>query len=207
MAGPASAQSAAESNPLEDAADVQFFRSILSGLGINRGNDAGIEYRERSPLVVPPQLALPPPETRTMAQRNPNWPVDHDVKRAREAARQKPNPHYDDVYEGRVLRRDELAPGPRGRPPTVVGRTTTPEEGGAAMSPSALGYVGNLFTTVFDSGKPESKPFTGEPPRTALTAPPAGYQTPSPSHPYGSGHRIHEATKAFNPMDQPARHY
>ena len=29
--------------------------------------------------------------------------------------------------------------------------------------------------------------FTGEPPRTALTDPPPGYQTPSPEQPYGVG--------------------
>jgi len=29
--------------------------------------------------------------------------------------------------------------------------------------------------------------FTGEPKRTDLTAPPPGYQTPSPDQPYGPG--------------------
>jgi hypothetical protein len=29
--------------------------------------------------------------------------------------------------------------------------------------------------------------FTGEPPRVSLTAPPPGYQTPSPEQPYGVG--------------------
>ena len=39
------------------------------------------------------------------------------------------------------------------------------------------------------SGKdePDVGKFTGEPPRTALTEPPAGYQTPSPDQPYGVG--------------------
>jgi hypothetical protein len=72
------------------------------------------------------------------------------------------------------------------------------------MSPSALGYVGNLFSTLFDTGKPESKPFTGEPPRTALTEPPPGYQTPAATHPYGVGKQTYQP-KAFDPMDQPAR--
>jgi hypothetical protein len=207
MAAPAAAQTEPQRNPLEDAPDVELLRSILSGLGVRRGDEAGIEYRERSPLVVPPQFTLPPPETRTLAQRNPNWPVDQDVRRAREAARQRPSPHYDPLFEGRALRPEEMAPGPRGRPPTVLGQTTTPEEGGAAMSPSALGYVGNLFTTLFDAGKPEAKAFAGEPPRTSLIAPPPGYQTPSPNYAYGSGQRVREAPKAMDPMDQPARSY
>jgi hypothetical protein len=35
--------------------------------------------------------------------------------------------------------------------------------------------------------KEESAKFTGEPPRTSLTDPPPGYQTPSPDQPYGLG--------------------
>ncbi|MPZ59131.1 MAG: hypothetical protein GEU91_22115 [Rhizobiales bacterium] len=205
MTGAAAAQQADESNPLENAPDVQFLRGLLSGMGVNQGEGAGIDYRERSPLVVPPQLTLPPPETNSVAERNPNWPVDQDVRRTREAAAaRRRTVHYSDVEEGRVLRADELAPGPRGAPPAVLGPTTTPEEGGRVLSPSALGYVGNLVGTLFDQGKPESKPFTGEPPRTALTAPPPGYQTPAPNQPYGLGKQRYEP-KAFDPMDQPAR--
>ena len=40
---------------------------------------------------------------------------------------------------------------------------------------------------VQQQGRPRSTRFTGEPPRTALTEPPAGYQTPSPDQPYGLG--------------------
>lgn len=201
----AAAQDASNSNPLEDAPDVQFLRGIMSGLGLKSGNEPGIDYRERSPLVVPPQMTLPPPDSRSVAERNPNWPVDQDLKRAREyAAANKRKVHYDAIEDGRALRPSEMAPGPRGSAPTVVGRTTTPEESAKAMSPSALGYVGNLFSTLFDTGKPESKPFTGEPPRTALTEPPPGYQTPAATHPYGVGKQTYQP-KAFDPMDQPAR--
>jgi hypothetical protein len=206
LTGAAAAQAENETSPLDDAPDVQLFRSILSGLGVNRGNEPGIEYRERSPLVVPPQITLPPPESKSLAERTPNWPTDQDVKRARDYAKaqRKRDPHYSDVEDGRVLRPDEMTPGPRGRAPTVLGRTTTPEEGAKALSPSALGYVGNLLSSVFDKDKSESVPFTGEPPRTALTEPPPGYQTPSPSYGYGAGRSV-DKPKAFDPMDQPAR--
>jgi hypothetical protein len=205
MTGAAAAQNANESNPLADAPDVQLFRGILGGLGIKGDGDPGIEYRERSPLVVPPQLNLPPPETASLTERNPNWPLDQDVKRAREYAKQRRRSgHYDEIEEGRALRPGEMTPGPRNSPGPILGRSTTPEEGGAALSPSALGYFGNLLGSVFDKGKPEQKPFTGEPPRTALTAPPPGYQTPAPGHAYGLGKQIYQP-KAFDPMDQPAR--
>jgi hypothetical protein len=205
LTGAAAAQ-AEGSSPLEDAPDVQLFRSILGGLGVDRGDRPAIEYRERSPLVVPPQVTLPPPESKSLAERTPNWPTDQDLKRAKEyaAAQRKRNLHYSDVEEGRVLRPDELAPGPRGSAPTVLGRSTTPEEGAKVLSPSALGYVGNLFSTLFEKDKSESVPFTGEPPRTALTEPPPGYQTPSPSYGYGAGKSVDKPT-AFDPMDQPAR--
>jgi hypothetical protein len=205
VTGVAAAQGANEAGPLDDAPDVQVLRSIMSGLGLKSGAEPGIEYRERSPLVVPPQMTLPPPDSQSMAQRNPNWPVDQDLRRAREyAAAKGRNPHYSEVEEGRVLRPSEIAPGPRGPSPTGVERSMTPEESARVLPPSALGTVGSLFDKLFDSGKPESKPFTREPPRTALTAPPPGYQTPSPAQPYGIGKQKYEP-KAMDPMDQPAR--
>jgi hypothetical protein len=175
-------------------------------MGLKRGDEAGIDYRERSPLVVPPDMTLPPPQTKSLVERTPNWPLDQDIKRARAyaAAERKHDPHYDDIADGRALRPSEMTPGPRGQAPEVVGETTTPQEGAKVLSPSAMGYVGNLFSSIFDKDKAESKPFTGEPARTALTEPPPGYQTPSPSQPYGAGKSTIEP-KAFDPMDQPAR--
>ena len=206
MIGTAAAQAQNESSPLENAPDVQLFRSILGGMGVSRGDEPDINYRERSPLVIPPETTLPPPESKSLAERTPNWPTDQDVKRAKEfaAAQRKRSPHYDDIEEGRTLRPNEMAPGPRGRAPTVIGRSTTPEEGAKPLSPSALGYVGNLFSDIFDPGKVETKPFSGEPARAALTDPPPGYQTPSPKFKYGAGRQL-EAEGAMNPMDQPAR--
>jgi hypothetical protein len=197
LTGAAAAQ-AEGSSPLDDAPDVKFFRSILGGLGVDRGDRPDIEYRERSPLVVPPQITLPPPEQKSVAERTPNWPTDQDVKRAKEyaAAQRKRNLHYSDVEDGRALRPGEMTPGPRGRAPTVLGRTTTPEEGQKALSPSALGYVGNLFSSLFDKDKTETVPFTGEPP--------PGYQTPSPRYGYGAGRSL-DKPEVLNPMDQPAR--
>ena len=54
------------------------------------------------------------------------------------------------------------------------------------MKPSELGYKGGLLGGLFkDNSKPEVATFTQEPTRSDLTQPPPGYQTPSPSHPYG----------------------
>jgi hypothetical protein len=53
------------------------------------------------------------------------------------------------------------------------------------MQPSALGYFGGLFSSFGSSNKDEFATFDREPPRTNLTAPPSGYQTPSAAQPYG----------------------
>jgi len=58
------------------------------------------------------------------------------------------------------------------------------------MSPSQLGNKRSFFDMVFSSfgpQRPETAPFSGEPPRDSMTAPPAGYQTPSPDQAYGLG--------------------
>ena len=56
----------------------------MHGLGAVDGTEKGIDYRERSPLVVPPKLNLPPPETANAAPK-PNWPKDPDVEERRKA--------------------------------------------------------------------------------------------------------------------------
>ena len=42
--------------------------------------------------------------------------------------------------------------------------------------------------------------FTGEPPRDTLTAPPAGYQTPSPNYAYGVGIKAKEQVDPSRPL-------
>ena len=55
----------------------------------------------------------------------------------------------------------------------------------------------NLFSGIWQS-KEEYKTFGGEPPRTNLTEPPAGYRTPSPAQPYGVGKEKWE----YKPVDR-----
>ena len=57
---------------------------------------------------------------------------------------------------------------------------------------------GGLFK---DQDKGEMATFTGEAPRTNLTAPPTGYMTPSPNHPYGLSAKK-EAPKPFKLEDR-----
>jgi hypothetical protein len=164
---------------------------IMKGIGGTNMDNQGIDYRERSPLVVPPKLDLPPPEAAKTEIKDPNWPKDPDVakRKARIAARKKDN--KDPLEQSRILSPDELnkgklasGSGTRGTPDTAV---PGGEPGAnAILSPSALGFDGS-WTHVFGGNKAEAIPFKGEPTRDSLTQPPAGYQTPSPNFMYGTG--------------------
>jgi hypothetical protein len=162
--------------------------NLMSGLGAKRIDDGGIDYRERSPLVVPSKIELLPPQT-GKTKLAPNWPKDPDEaerKAARELAKQKPKTPEE---ERMPLMPSELATrAPRGK---VTRDTATPGGNNSnapiMMLPSELGYNGGLFSNPFGSPKVEAEKFTGEPDRTDLTQPPVGYQTPSPNFAYGTG--------------------
>ncbi len=174
----------------EEMLDTKIFNNILQTLGLRPKSGSGIEYRERSPLVVPPSRDLPAPNTTSAARNNPAWPNDFDIKRRTEAkaARKTAKPTGDRALESiRPLRPDEL----RGRGAPGTGSTGPQDDRRASsetMRPSELGYKGGIFSSMFSAGKSEEyATFTGEAPRTRLIEPPAGYRTPSPYQPYGVG--------------------
>jgi hypothetical protein len=168
----------------EDEEDTFEQKILKKLLGLN--NQAPIEYRERSPLVVPPNHDLPPPEVAGAAIHDPSWPVDADVKRQKELAKaRRAERHKSFDEEARALTPEQLNRGrvARGRAAGDLGGSV---DSGRAFLPSELGYKGGIFGTLF-GGKPKEDvaTFTGEPTRESLTDPPPGYQTPSPAYPYG----------------------
>jgi hypothetical protein len=163
--------------------------NIMAGIGGTNMDNRGIDYRERSPLVVPPRLDLPPPVAATDDVKVANWPKDPDEKRRKAAiaARKKIKPK--EVNEdARMLSPSEMSvartgpsiPDPNENQP---GNTLNAP---ALLSPSALGFDGSL-SHLFGGSKTEIAPFKGEPTRDSLTQPPPGYQTPSPNFAYGAG--------------------
>ncbi|MBN8965685.1 MAG: hypothetical protein J0H89_09955, partial [Rhizobiales bacterium] len=83
----------------DDAAwDTKIFRNILHNFGLRR-DGSEIDYRERSPLVLPPNKDLPPPEALNPAAKVAGWPDDPDVKRAkvRKQAERNRRGHVDGV--------------------------------------------------------------------------------------------------------------
>ena len=188
----------------ETSFDQKIMNSIMDGLGFKRDGEASINYQERAPLVLPPGRDLAPPERSDPAAANPAWPKDPDVARRKAEVAMQKNRNISDEreLEQNPLRPDQLTPGARGKKRQQAARADdgyqAPASGfGSQVLPSELGYSGSLYDAMFGKKKDEQTKFTGEPPRTSLTEPPAGYQTPSPDQPYGLAKGA-APTKAYN---------
>jgi hypothetical protein len=187
----------------EDEDDKSFeekiIEGIMAGIGGTNMENRGIDYRERSPLVVPPKLDLPPPATDKAEVKAPNWPKDPDEQRRKAAIAARKKVNKDPLEASRILTPSELA---QAKGKSSSGGDSVDQPGGnpgtnAVLSPSQLGYSGG-FSGLFGGNKAETAPFKGEPTRESLTQPPPGYQTPSPSYAYGTGPK-ESLNKEYNP--------
>ncbi|ARP99950.1 hypothetical protein CAK95_13295 [Pseudorhodoplanes sinuspersici] len=189
---------AADDDDEEDTIETKFIKGLL---GIN--DKDRIDYRERPPLVVPPNIGtLPPPET-TAVTNSPAWPKDPEVverKKRQQANKNQRRKTFEE--EARPLTPAELdAPGRAARGssrPNPTGPQDSEGPDARALRPDELGVKGSLLGNLFkDNTQPEQATFTQEPARTDLTQPPPGYQTPSPSQVYGIAPRK-EQPKPFD---------
>jgi hypothetical protein len=180
--------------------EEKIIEGIMKGIGGTNMENQGIDYRERSPLVVPPRIDLPPPASTSADVKAPNWPKDPDVQRRKAAIAARKKENKDPVEAARILTPSELEKG------KISGKSTggdsIDQPGGnpgatAILSPSQLGYTGG-FSGMFGGSKVETAPFKGEPTRESLTQPPPGYQTPSPNFAYGTGPK-ESLNKEYNP--------
>jgi len=189
----------AEDDEDDSTFEEKIIKQIMTGIGGTNMENTGIEYRERSPLVIPPRSDLPPPASAGLEAPVPNWPKDPDVKRRKEAKAARKKDNKDPVEAARILTPSELAVGKTAAAKRSA-ETNQPGDPGAnaILSPSALGYEGGL-SGLFGGNKPESAPFKGEPTRDTLTMPPPGYQTPSPGYAYGTGPKESLVNKEYNP--------
>jgi hypothetical protein len=205
MPGMARAQDdSVESNSIWNL-EQRIWGGIVRGLGLQDPNAPAIDYRERSPLVVPPSRDLPPPQTRAKSP-DPAWPKDPDVARANKAREAKRKPATNLAGSENHLRPITPEELERGRAASTSTGSNAPAPGSdpeRKMLPSELGYFGGLFSGRawgFGAYRDEVGTFTAEPPRQELTAPPPGYQTPSPDHPYGNTRRVERTkVKEFDP--------
>jgi hypothetical protein len=181
FAGNAWAQAQAQAQDDEDIedhvlnADKRLLNSILGPLGLAPSSGPAIEYRERSPLVVPRGHDLPPPGK---AVRGGDWPLEPEVKAKREAAALRKSGKD---QEARLGRHDEK-PISGTAEQWKTGNTGTWTDNPKYKEPDffSMLFKGQLTGSWSETGK-----FDGEPPRSTLADPPPGYLTPSAAAPYG----------------------
>jgi hypothetical protein len=183
--------------------DKRFLNSVMKGIGFKQGLDDRIEYRERSPLVIPPNRDLPPPEQAT-TESIPAWPNDPDIMRRKEAAKRKKAARnsYDPDEAAKNLTPSELNPPGTSGNPSTNSNANGGDPNGPNKTPSELGYMGGLFSWSnlgFGGNKQEVGTFVSEPSRTTLTEPPVGYQTPSAAQPYGVTKHVDKTVKPLDP--------
>jgi hypothetical protein len=169
--------------------EEKIIEGIMAGVGGTNMENRGIDYRERSPLVVPPKIDLPPPAATSAEIKAPNWPKDPDEARRKAAiaARKKAKPN--EIEAARPLTPAELNVGRTAPQPRTTNDPIQPGDSASnpILSPSQLGFNGFSWSHMFGGNKAETAPFKGEPTRETLTMPPVGYQTPSPNFAYGTG--------------------
>jgi len=173
----------------DDSVEQKVIKGILSGFGVNVGGGGGIDYRERSPLVVPPSRDLPPPEDSALVN-NPAWPKNPEARK-KTVKRDVRSVSSEQLQQERAnpVAQEQAGPAGAGRVTEAdpnanldPGRALTPSEMGAPKG----GLFSNLFSAPWKTTAEEGK-FDQEPTRGNLTQPPPGYQTPSPNYPYGVG--------------------
>ncbi len=192
-------------------------------------DNRGIDYRERSPLVVPPKLDLPPPTASTDDVKVANWPKDPDERQRKAviAAKKKNAPPVarvqapSEVAAAGTARPINIAPPPEDPPiPGTKRPAYANDNNGTARTDPVYDQPGDLFMGGASALVPSSVSDTfninswfggnkadttaaapgSEPTREALTQPPSGYQTPSPNYPYAQ-----EAKGLFGGQSNPDR--
>jgi len=174
----------------DDGDEPTLTQKFMKTLGLKdpRDMEYGINYGERSPLVVPPTRDLPAPTASTPP---PNWPKDADVKKRQANKEKKKEVHPVNWYEESLpLRPDQLDKG-RGAN-RDDGKMASPDGSNEQRqsNPQDLAGKKSIWDPANWFKKEEYATFTGEPARTNLTDPPPGYQTPSPDQPYGVGSQV-----------------
>ena len=177
------------------AAEGEFLRDAMSGIGLIEPERPTITYNERAPLVMPPalggkagkptgkrvknapqpdeamSLSLPPPQTR---QADPQWPKDPEIVQRERAAIEAKRPIVTGA-QGRTsdnnmtLSPYEMQAGRRAGAGLNTERAGTP--GDARGEASWLNPL-----QLFSGRKDDAEPSAIEPEREVLSDPPMGYR-------------------------------
>jgi hypothetical protein len=150
----------------------------MVGMGDAKESDS-IQYRERSPLVVPPKMDMPTPQPRP-SQKAEAWPQDQEIARARKKqveSNARVMGKYAETNGGEKLSPEEMR---AMRTPGAAGSATNRQDEGCRIDKldrencSPAEYWGALSAKT--EKKDELTLQAGvEPPREYLTQPPKGY--------------------------------
>jgi hypothetical protein len=166
---------AQDDTPLQD----KIYNGIMAPFRREPAPERSIEYRERSPLVIPPTTELPTPQSASAPP--PAWPKDAPRPPKRAATKKDKSSSGAQAKEASepVVDGDHLS--------RLKGTVFDVFKGSTDETGNSADRFSNLNGSIFDvfTGGANEGTFTGEPPRESVIEPPPGYQTPSPAHPYG----------------------
>jgi hypothetical protein len=166
------------------AQEGMLFKNLMEGvIGGRPGDD--IEYRQRPPLVVPPNSTLPRPQA-PASTRNAAWPNDPDVAARRAEAEGARSPFRSDPNLGSSpgLSQAELR---RGRTSRDTGRPVVAEEQNNYNNQIAPIQSGRELAARRNQEMADQLVYGQEPPRRTLSDPPVGYRKPAGTAPIGPG--------------------
>src|SRR5712664_4029575 len=135
----------------EKTFEEKIIEGIMAGIGGTNMENRGIDYRERSPLVVPPKLDLPPPASTSADVKAPNWPKDPDEARRKAAIAARKKENKDPREAARTLLPSELnahrtAPSSSGVANSdSLNPGNAPSGAASSLLPSQLGYTGGIM--------------------------------------------------------------
>lgn len=166
------------------AQEGMLFKNLMEGT-LGGGSPGGdIDYRERAPLVVPPNSTLPPPQ-QAASSRNAAWPRDPDVLRRKEE--KSPRPYVEDdgnrhnpMLSARELQRGRTTNAPSVAPPRYGNNDSYTNQ----LEPIRIGRELAARRNQEDEAK---LTYGEEPPRKTLTEPPTGYRRPAGTAALGPG--------------------
>jgi hypothetical protein len=187
-----------------DDGDENIFNTLTSiiGLGlfsIDKPDDKPvIRYRERPPLVLPPNLSQLPPPAASVGERNQAWPQDFDkTSRQRQAEERSRRPRNGDLNPMSVeeLRKGRIA----GGEPRNPGAEQC-EDSGLNRLCNPGDFWGKLKSVRASADTSKDLVPGQEPARRNLTDPPAGMRKPTTAVKY-----TFEARREVDPMDPRAQ--
>jgi hypothetical protein len=187
-----------------DDGDENIFNTLTNVIGfgpfsIDKPDDKPvIQYRERPPLVLPPNLSQLPPPSAQVGERNQAWPQDFDKTRSQKQAQERIRRSRDDADKPmsvEEMRKGRIAGGQQRNP-----GAENCDEGGLERLCNPGDFWGKLKSVRATADTSKDLVAGQEPARRNLTEPPAGLRKPTTAVKY-----TFDARREVDPMDPRAQ--